>query len=113
MKTNVLLVLFFCYRAISLAQDIDYKTNALVSSSIWQKNTIEQTIATQKQKASIATISLSLAKSPEKIFSFYKYVNSTDKKEVLCAGISFKLILKLERHKKIILEYTYPENLCT
>ena len=57
MKTNVLLVLFFCYRAISFAQDIDYKT-------------IEQTIATQKQKASIATISFSLAKSMEKNFHF-------------------------------------------
>lgn len=84
MKTNVLLVLFFCYRAISFAQDIDYKTNALVSSSIWQKNTIEQTIATQKQKASIATISLSLAKSTGKNFSLFTSMLTQQIKKKFC-----------------------------
>lgn len=84
MKTNVLLVLFFCCRAISFAQDIDYKTNALVSSSIWQKNTIEQTIATQKQKASIATISFSLAKSMEKNFSLFTSMLTQQIKKKFC-----------------------------
>jgi hypothetical protein len=49
-----------------------------------KKNTIEQTIATQKQKVSIATISFPLAKSPENFFSLFTSMLTQQIKKKFC-----------------------------